>query len=184
MGVEAATVLEHDATTGGYNLLTFRAPGIVPAVRPGQFVHLLVPRHKQSVLRRPFSIYRAAGDTLAILYKQVGAGTRALAEIRAGDRVSLVGPLGNGFPPPAAGAAIGLVAGGYGVAPLCLLASRLEVAGTVFIGGRTAVDILCVDEFEALGWQVRITTEDWMTGWAPTPFGERRNSTPADPMAC
>lgn len=164
MSVEQATVTVHREAVGGYNLLLFRAPGIVPHVVPGQFVHLRVPRFDQAVLRRPFSIYRADGETLGVLYKQVGGGTRALAAVREGDAVSLVGPLGNGFPSPAADAAIGLVAGGYGVAPLCLLASRLHATGVVFIGGRTAVDILCADEFRAMGWDVRVTTEDGSLG--------------------
>ncbi len=166
MRVEQATVLDHAEAAGGYNLLTLHAPGIVPGVLPGQFVHLRVPRLEQSVLRRPFSIYRADDEKLGLLYKQIGAGTRALAEVRPGDTVSLVGPLGNGFPLPGAGAAIGLVAGGYGVAPLRLLASRLDTTGTVFIGGRTAADILCVDDFTALGWDVHVTTEDGSLGRA------------------
>jgi dihydroorotate dehydrogenase electron transfer subunit len=57
-----------------------------------------------------------------------------------------------------------LVAGGYGNAALYLQAAKLPVKGVAFFGGRTAADILCVDEFEALGWDVRIATDDGSLG--------------------
>ena len=57
-----------------------------------------------------------------------------------------------------------LVAGGYGMAALYLLAQRSPQKGIVFVGGRRRVDILCEEEFRALGWEVRVTTEDGSHG--------------------
>ena len=57
-----------------------------------------------------------------------------------------------------------LVAGGYGMAALYLVAKNAPVKGTAFFGGRSAPDILCVDEFTALGWDVLISTEDGSLG--------------------
>ncbi|NQT93504.1 MAG: dihydroorotate dehydrogenase electron transfer subunit [Lentisphaerae bacterium] len=164
MKIEQAQVAAQEVLTGGYRVLLLDAPSVAAKAMPGQFVHLLVPRLRGAVLRRPFSVFRADGGEISILYKCVGLGTEAMAGIRAGDRVDLLGPLGNGFPMNAQGTTPVLVAGGYGVAPLWFLAKHLAAAGIVFVGGATAEDVLCVEEFEALGWDVRVSTEDGSAG--------------------
>lgn len=164
MQLEEAIVIEHDDIQGGYRLLRMRAPGVAAAARPGQFVHIRVPHLGESLLRRPFSIFKADGDSIGILYKDVGKGTRTLKYLRAGESLSLIGPLGHGFPSLARGRYPILVAGGYGMAALYLAAREMPVKGVAFFGGRKAEDILCVDEFRALGWDVRVTTEDGSLG--------------------
>lgn len=163
MTQEKATVLEHRAYQGEYRLLKLAAPAIGPQVKPGQFVHLRVPRLEQAVLRRPFSVFKADADGLSILYKAVGKGTEALKTVAPGETADLLGPLGNGFPGLSKDIPV-LVAGGYGNAALYLLAAALPRKGVAFFGGRTAADILCVDEFAALGWDVRVTTDDGSLG--------------------
>ena len=145
-------------------MLTFDAPGIAGAVKPGQFIHLRVPRLDGAVLRRPFSIYKAAGRQLTILYKCIGSGTHAMKSIGVGDDVSILGPLGNGFPKIGSKSFPVAVAGGFGVAPLALVATRMKRKGIVFIGGAKADDILCVQDFKDLGWDVRIATQDGSLG--------------------
>lgn len=166
MMIENATVLEHRPTQGGYRLLTLAAPRVAPEVCPGQFVHVRVPHAAEKTLRRPFSVFMARDERLSILYKEVGGGTKAMAALAAGDTVNLLGPLGNGFPEPDPTRPTWLVAGGYGAAALYLLAERAPHPGELFIGGRTATDILCVPEFEALGWRVTVATEDGSRGVA------------------
>ncbi len=165
MTQEETIVLEHRVFQGDYRLLRLFAPQIGPQVQPGQFVHLKIPRFEQAVLRRPFSVFKADADGLSILYKPVGRGTEAMMSLGAEDRVNLLGPLGNGFPDLGNGKTRPvLVAGGYGNAALYLQAARLPVKGIAFFGGRTAADILCVDEFTTLGWDVRVTTDDGSLG--------------------
>jgi len=161
---ENAVVLEHEEIQGGYNLLIMQAPSIAPAVQPGQFVHVLIPHLGEAILRRPFSVFRADGDKLAILYKDVGKGTRTLTHLRHGETLSLIGPLGRGYPAMTSGHYPILVAGGYGMAALYLCARNMPVKGVAFFGGRTRADILCVKEFEALGWTVHVTTDDGSMG--------------------
>lgn len=161
---EQAKVTEHREEKGGYRILTLSAPAIAAEVKPGQFIHLHVPHLAGAVLRRPFSVYKAAPGVISLLYKTVGRGTQAMKAMRAGDGVSVMGPLGNGFPEPGRGVMPVLVAGGYGVAPLSFLASRLRGRGIVFIGGRSEGDILCADEFKRLKWQVGVATEDGSAG--------------------
>lgn len=164
MHQENAVVLEHEEIQGGYNLLILRSPSVAPQVKPGQFVHVLIPHLGESILRRPFSVFRADGDTLAILYKDVGKGTRTLTYLGHGETLSIIGPLGRGYPAMTSGNFPVLVAGGYGMAALYLCARTLPVKGIAFFGGRTGADILCVKEFEALGWKVIVTTEDGSMG--------------------
>lgn len=164
MHIESARVLKHDTCPGGYRALLFKADRIAQVVKPGQFVHLRVPMLHGHVLRRPFSVFDAEGDRLTVLYKPIGTGTRAMQHIAAGTCVNLLGPLGNGFPLDATGTIPVLVAGGYGVAPLRFLASRLAAKGAVFIGAATAEDILEAETFRAWGWAVFIATEDGSAG--------------------
>jgi dihydroorotate dehydrogenase electron transfer subunit len=134
-------------------------------VQPGQFAHLRILPLKDALLRRPFSIFQATGDTFSILYKAVGKGTEVLSRMRPGEALGVIGPLGHGFTVPAAGAETPLlVAGGYGMAAMYLLAERSPQKGIVFVGGRRRIDILCEAEFRALGWEVRPTTEDGSHG--------------------
>jgi len=165
MNQEKTTVVQHELFQGDYRLLRVAAPVIGPQVQPGQFVHLRVPRLENAVLRRPFSVFKADEEGLSILYATVGMGTEALNAVQVGEELDLIGPLGTGFPSLADGKKLPvLVAGGYGNAALYLQAKNLPVKGVAFFGGRSAKDILCVDEFKALGWDVRVATDDGSLG--------------------
>jgi dihydroorotate dehydrogenase electron transfer subunit len=164
MHQEDATITDHRPLSGGYRILTLASGAVAPEVKPGQFVHLLVPGMGQRVLRRPFSVYRAEGDRLSLLYKDVGQGTHTMTALEAGQTVNLIGPLGTGYPDPDPACDPVLVAGGYGMAALYLTAARSGRRGIAFFGGASAGDILCVEAFEACGWEVRVTTEDGSLG--------------------
>lgn len=161
---ELCRIEEHTPLSGGYWELLLRAEQIATSAEPGQFVHLRVPGLEAVALRRPFSLYGAEGGCIRILYKRVGAGTAAMNRLVAGDEVSVIGPLGNGFPLRGDGCEPLLVAGGYGVAPLAFLAQRLESRGVLMAGGRSAEDILACSVFERLGWRVEVATEDGSRG--------------------
>lgn len=184
-----ATILDIRTLPGNYAVLTLDAPAIAAEARPGQFVHVRVPTLEPSRLRRPFSIYDAdpAAGRLWILYKNVGLGTAALAALPAGTRLRVLGPVGTAFPLDPKGEPY-LVAGGYGVAPLWFLATRLPRKGTLFVGGRTAADILETERFEALGWTVRVATQDGsrgQVGLVPLPLDEALAANPeAELYAC
>ncbi|MFZ5564540.1 MAG: dihydroorotate dehydrogenase electron transfer subunit, partial [Thermodesulfobacteriota bacterium] len=122
-------------------------------------------------LPRPFSIYRVTAEgRVDILYRVVGRATRAMADLRPDDTINLLGPLGNGFSPGRNIKRAFLVAGGIGVPPIAFLARRMagmagpQVRCTVFLGGATAADILCGEDFSALGLEVHVTTEDGSAG--------------------
>ena len=158
---QTVQIISNERDTDLYFRLVVRAPKIAPRVAPGQFAHIRILPLKEALLRRPFSIYQVAGDTFSILYKAVGKGTEALSRMRPGEELSALGPLGHGFTvPPPGGETPMLVAGGYGMAAMYLLAQRSPQKGIVFVGGRRRVDILCELEFRVFGWDVRVIIED------------------------
>jgi len=169
---EICKVLAHEDWGSGYRYLRLAAPQIVAKAQPGQFVHVKVPGLEISALRRPFSIFNAEDGVLELLYKTVGRGTAAMNAIAVGSGVEVMGPLGHGFPAKCAGVPL-LVGGGFGVAPLYFLARRLLErsslqmplpAPTLFVGGRTKNDLLCLDRFEKLGVKVLAATNDGSAG--------------------
>jgi dihydroorotate dehydrogenase electron transfer subunit len=162
---QTVQIVSNERDTDLYFRLIVRAPQIAPLVQPGQFAHVRILPLTEALLRRPFSIFQVSGETASILYKTIGKGTEVLSRMRAGEELSMIGPLGHGFTVPRPGGERPLlVAGGYGMAALYLLAQRSPQKGIVFVGGRRRVDILCEEEFRALGWEVRVTTEDGSHG--------------------
>jgi dihydroorotate dehydrogenase electron transfer subunit len=162
---QTVQIISNARDTDLYFRLVVRSPRMAPLVQPGQFAHIRVLPLRDALLRRPFSIFQVAGDTFSILYKSVGKGTEVLSRMRPGEELNAIGPLGRGFTVPPTGAETPfLVAGGYGMAALYLLAQRSPQKGIAFVGGRGRADILCEQEFEALGWEVRAATEDGSHG--------------------
>ena len=104
---------------GPYTLLRVDQGGL-DAGNPGQFFMLEAPGR---VLPRPMSVCLAEAGELAFLIDPVGPGTRVLCELEPGDRLHLLGPLGNGFDLDVERPL--LVGGGIGIAPLPFLSQRL-----------------------------------------------------------
>ena len=159
-----ASVSSQEELSGGYRIMVLDVPAVSSVSKPGQFIHLLVPDLDMAVLRRPFSIYMSDATSISILYKVVGKGTVAMTRLQEGATVDVVGPLGSVFPHCPDEKTPILVAGGYGVAPLCFLASTFKNKGMLFVGAQCKDDILCTDKFEEMGWDVSISTEDGSVG--------------------
>lgn len=163
---EDASIVDNRNYRGDYYQITLSAPTISPHVQPGQFAHLKLPDQAGILLRRPFSIYDADADagTISIIYKTVGKGTELLSELPTGSTISVLAPLGNGFPAPKPGQRVIIVAGGYGCAATYLIAKRNDNPGICMIGGRSTGDILVEEEFEKAGYEVQISTDDGSRG--------------------
>ncbi len=152
-------------------LLTLVGPEIAAASRPGQFVHVRVPRTFDPLLRRPISIMLAekSRGELRLLVRVAGRGTQILTATPVGDRLELLGPLGTPFPMPEDQGDVLLVAGGIGVAPLIMLADSLRgyepppyVRG--FFGAADEDALLCWTEFASRCDEFYATTEDGGAG--------------------
>ena len=109
--------------------------------QPGQFYMVAATERwgggegERPYLARALSIMRAReGGRVEFLLEDIGPGTHRLCELRAGEGVELVGPLGRGFSAPGSEAL--LVGGGIGIAPL--LAAQDAWGGQALLGFRDA----------------------------------------------
>jgi dihydroorotate dehydrogenase electron transfer subunit len=177
MAQETATILWNQRINPGYGRIGLACGFHYVDARPGQFVTLRFPDQRTPLLRRPFSIHRLIGrraefSGIEILYKIVGKFTQALSQIKQGDRIDLVGPLGRGFTISENYHKVAFIAGGIGVAPLVFLSEYLSDLGirldtsAAFIGGRSQTDILCKSAFKDLNINLFTVTEDGSEGEA------------------
>lgn len=130
---------------------------------PGQFVNILLDG---LYLRRPISVCDLGDNTLTIVYKVVGKGTKQLSQMQQGTLDILTG-LGNGYDLSVSGPQPVLLGGGVGVPPMYLLAKRLIAEGKhvrVILGFNTKSELFYEEEFKALGADVTVTTVDGSYG--------------------
>ena len=129
----------------------------------GQFVNIKLDGF---YLRRPISVCDVIGDELTIIYKVVGKGTKAMAEMKTGSLDVLTG-LGNGYDLSKAGDKPLLIGGGVGVPPMFMLCKELIKQGkdvTVILGFNTKDEVFYEEEFKNLGAKVFVTTVDGTKG--------------------
>ncbi len=168
-----AEILALAALSPGYFQLRLHAPAIAATALPGQFVQIRAarPGSIDPLLARPLSIHRAlpSSGELSIIFKVVGRGTAMLAAAQVGASLTVLGPIGNGFAIPESTGHLALLAGGVGMPPLFFLAEWLHrrqpaPAITLFYGGRTCADLLCLPAWEALGVSMVTATDDGSCG--------------------
>ncbi len=138
-------VIESAPVGRRYHLLLLDAPELSARAAPGQFFHLLCRDGAGNgpYLRRPMSIWRCgAGEPLGFLFHVKGKGTAALARLRAGDMLSVVGPLGQGFALEPGWRRILILARGVGLATLAPLAQARGVAVEAVLSARDPADLM------------------------------------------
>jgi len=123
--LEDAEVLAHQEFEARQYILSLRAPKCARAATAGSFVHLNCD--PSLPMRRPLSIMRANPEqgTIEVLYKVVGPGLSLLSGRKPGDRLSCLGPIGQGFTPDPRRPRSLLVGGGVGIPPMVFLAETL-----------------------------------------------------------
>jgi dihydroorotate dehydrogenase electron transfer subunit len=179
-----ATILENMAVARDTHRVRFVCPPIAARTTPGQFIMLRLAGCDDPLLGRPLALYdtvfSSTGDVTAmdVVYLVAGKLTSRLAGYKPGQSVEVWGPLGNGFPPQIADHLI-MVAGGIGQTPFLALAA--EHAGrksygrparrvpnpkriTLCYGARSKPYLAGVDDFQKLGVEVRLSTDDGTAG--------------------
>lgn len=163
------TVKQSERISPKHVLLRLTDSKPLPEMLPGQFVEVRVDGSETTFLRRPISINYVDKEQneLWLMVAMIGDGTRRLGELKAGDTVNCVLPLGNGFTMPhSQEERVLLVGGGVGVAPLLYMGAEMRQAGiepTFLLGARTKEDLLEIDLFKQYG-RVLVTTEDGSEG--------------------
>jgi dihydroorotate dehydrogenase electron transfer subunit len=184
-----AKILLHRRVTSDYFRLRLLCPEIAHSAKPGQFLMLRVNELGDPFLRRPFSFSRIFPPqerrtkpedegVLEICYRIVGRGTSLMTQLREGQRVDILGPLGQGFWVAGGRNRAILVGGGIGIAPLIPWAEQLQrgkrkrppksleqsLEVLVLIGGKNRDQILGMKELKKIGCEPQLATEDGSLG--------------------
>jgi dihydroorotate dehydrogenase electron transfer subunit len=182
---QTAEIVENVCLAKETYRVRFHAPLIARRVVPGQFVMLRLADLNDPLIGRPLALYdtvpSASGEPEAVdvVYLVKGKLTTRLAQMQAGQRLEVWGPLGNGFEGSDAGGHLIMVAGGIGQTPFLAMAKEafglkkygdpprsFPKAGRVTFcyGARTAEYFAGVEDFERLGIDVRLATDDGSRG--------------------
>ncbi len=179
------TIVENRPIARDTYVLRLDDPLTASAIRPGQFLMIRPGGENDPLLGRPLALYNVVRDPggtavgFEVVYLVIGRGTRALSARRAGERLSIWGPLGNGFGPPPAGGAVVFVAGGIGQTPFLALggwwlgrescggvsyAGAAAHSATLLYGVRTSELAAGIEDFERAGIAVEVATDDGSLG--------------------
>lgn len=152
-------ILSNDEVAANIFRLILDAPELAAQARAGQFVQVKIS--DDFTLRRPLGIASTAGGKVKIFYRLVGRGTEFLSRRKSGERLNILGALGNGFTPR--GGKILLVGGGMGLAPL--LCATEKFSADVLMGGRNAGEVeFWQAEFRPHVEEIFLTTDDGSIG--------------------
>ncbi|MEG1991780.1 MAG: FAD-binding oxidoreductase, partial [Acetivibrio sp.] len=138
-----------------------QSPMIAEDAKAGQFLSLYC-KDGSRILPRPISICEVDKEKgwLRLVFRIAGKGTEEFSTYKVGDKIEVMGPLGNGFTKE--GSKVILVGGGIGIPPLLQLAKELTCEKQMVLGYRNG-DLFLKEEFELLG-KVYIATEDGSHG--------------------
>jgi dihydroorotate dehydrogenase electron transfer subunit len=174
--LEQARVISQLAYDAEQFVLRLAAPKCAAHAEPGSFVHLTCDA--SIPMRRPLSIMRAHAREgwIELLYKVVGAGLHSLAARKAGEELSVLGPIGRPFVPHPERPRTLLLGGGVGIPPMVFLAERLS-------GAQRAAH--SAGETSATNWKPLVL----MGSEVPFPFRSRPSriilpGVPAGSLAC
>lgn len=183
-----STITANFEVASDYYQMDFTWPAPAPAPAPGQFFTIRIADAAVPLLRRPFGVsgYDASGrvartdgsspahgappePVASMIYWRRGPGTKLLAGAEPGDPLSVMGPLGVGFPSPSAGRIPVLVAGGVGIGPILFFANELARTGLspiLVVGARTAAALPRVTVDDRV--TVHESTDDGSAGFRGT----------------
>ncbi len=165
--VESLFIIDKKQVNSDNYVFKLKSSEELPIIKPGQFVQIKVNDSANTYLRRPISIHDVDinNRTITLLIQDVGEGTHSLCNLKKGDSMDIIFPLGSNFSLLNKGKAL-LVGGGVGVAPLLHLGKELNKKGVepyFIIGARNKQLLIDISDFESVG-EVNITTEDGSVG--------------------
>ncbi|MBC8586016.1 dihydroorotate dehydrogenase electron transfer subunit [Youxingia wuxianensis] len=161
---------------------TVYCPPIASQAAAGQFVHI---RADGFTLRRPISLCQIdrQRQTIRLVFEVRGGGTQEMSHLSVGDSMDILGPLGNGFPLLSPENKVIVVGGGIGVPPMVETAAHYGKNATAIIGFRNSQAVILKSDFESLGCDTRLATDDGSAGYHGFVSGllkERLEQGPAD----
>src|SRR5208283_5074698 len=143
-----AEIIGNTSQNTHFKLLTLRSLSEIIVPQPGQFFMIQTGTACDPLLKRPFSMYSIQQDLLSFLYRIRGKGTSSLSQLREGDVLQVIGPLGNSYPEPT-GDFIA-VAGGIGIASLVAFMSKYRRQAYLFYGAMKRDELVMLEEVREL----------------------------------
>ena len=164
---EICTVVSQESIGAGIYSMWIQTDRIAADAKPGQFVSLYT-NDKSKILPRPISLCEIDKENgrLHLVYRVTGQGTGTdeFSQMKAGDTIPVLGPLGNGFPvEKAEGKTVFLMGGGIGVPPILELAKQMQCEEKQIVVGYRDAHTFLKEEFEQNG-TLYISTEDGSVG--------------------
>ena len=134
---------------------------------PGEFVEIKLDNY---YLRRPISVCDFTNNSLTLLYKVLGHGTKDMSNYEKGKKLDVLVNLGNGFDVNKANKPL-LIAGGIGIAPMFALArffNERNIRPTIIYGAASKDDLVLLDKLKELG-DLLVCTDDGSLGYKGNP---------------
>jgi len=141
---------------------------ILKSFNPGQFLKIKINERVDPLIPRPFSIHAVDKNVVYILYQVVGKGTKALSEIKKGEILEFLGPLGKPFPRLKNYI---ICAGGIGIAGFGFLLQKAIKKRSfyppekIFYGAKTKDELVRLSFLKSFGISVEISTDDGSKGY-------------------
>ncbi len=166
--IEDFIIKENRRLNNDLFILELSGNSYLPSLKPGQFVQVKIEGSPETFLRRPISIHDVdyERNTIKFLVQIAGKGTERLSNLKQGEILNIIYPLGNSFSLPSENAKVLLIGGGCGVAPLMFLGKYLKSKGykpEILLGFRNSDRIIEFDEYARIG-PLYLTTEDGSKG--------------------
>ncbi|MCR5279491.1 MAG: dihydroorotate dehydrogenase electron transfer subunit [Lachnospiraceae bacterium] len=124
---------------------------------------MVYPKDKATLLPRPISICEVRDNMIRLVFRVAGKGTAEFSDLVAGERIRILGPLGNGFPLDKAEGNVVLMGGGIGIPPILELSRKLKAVNPVSILGYRNADTFLSKDFAEYG-NVLFASEDGSVG--------------------
>jgi dihydroorotate dehydrogenase electron transfer subunit len=159
-----SSVLSNIALNPNHNLLTLSLPEGSVEPLPGQFYMIEVNRGTDPLLKRAFSLFRRTPEGFQLMYRIRGRGTSLLREMKRGDALDVLGPLGSSYPVPSGEQVPLVVAGGIGIASVFSFVEAYPGRSVVLYGARSGEELFMLDELKGLSREMHFSTDDGTMG--------------------
>ncbi len=157
-----AKVISNKSLNKNFKLLHLSPLSDIIIPSPGQFYMLQTGNTLDPLLKRPFSIFQYDRRGLKFLYRIKGKGTLLLSNVKKGDMIEVIGPLGNGYPEIDGNFVV--IAGGIGIASLYPVLQSHKNRAYVFYGARNRDEHIMLEEIRSISKKLYITTDDGSSG--------------------
>ncbi|MBP3463107.1 MAG: dihydroorotate dehydrogenase electron transfer subunit [Clostridia bacterium] len=163
---EECELLEKSALKNDIFKFKIKTEKIAKEAKAGQFLEIRVSKEVEPFLRRPISIYSIEKDCIEFIFQVKGKGTEILAQKQIGDKINILGPLGNGTFNIKEYNTVAIIGGGIGIFPLYEAVKQLKGKAKIntYLGFRNKEYVTNEQEFKELSDKLIITTDDGSYG--------------------